>query len=491
MKYKRISYYILFFLSTLLLFMGVSLVFAQDSPADVKITWVDTSQFPQIQVYLVATSTNSNRYAGLFVDALEFFEDGSQRSPSMYDSPRGTSVTFLVDADQFAEAQWNDIRQAIEEYVDLNENWMDEDYDRTSVIVATDIGEEYMPLVEETSYRNDVFNAFITSTGAYYTPSFKQRTPLNDLIKYTLDSMPGETSRPGMYRALVLFSGGDAGASQTTPEGVIALANEMGVPIFTIQIGQNPGGELSMQQLANNTGGQHYVLDVEGTLIPLWQVLSSHRQQYVISYQTQIVSSGSHNVKVQVTDSVQDSANFDITILSPEVEITFPESDAIILRTPPESSENPADFEPKTQSIKYHWSWPDGLERKVTTIQLRVNGAFQEQLDLTTSDDRSLVWDISNIPAGPYSLRVDVIDELGLTGSSLEIPVIIEFDIEKPTPEPTATVTPTPRPPITTTAYNAIRRNLPCIAGSGLGLTALLAGLFAFSRRMKYMGRSP
>lgn len=472
--------------------MGVSVVFAQDTPADIKITWVETSQFPQIQVYLAASSANSNRFAGLFVDALKFFEDGSQRSPSMYDAPRGTSVTFLIDADQYAEMQWDDIRKSIESYVSITENWMDEDYDKTSVIVATGANsDEWKLLVEDTSYRNDVFNAFITETGAYYTPNFKPITPLGDLIQYTLDNIPAETSTPGMYRALVLFSGGDMGGSMAAPEVAAAAAKEMGIPIFTVSVGPNPAGELTMNQLASNTGGQHYVLEGESPLIPLWQILSSQRQQYVISYQSQIVASGSHNVKVQITDKVQDSQNFDITILNPKVEITYPESNAIILRTPMESSENVADMEPKTQSIKYLWSWPDNYERDVQTVQLRVNGAIQQQLDLTTSDDRNLVWDISNLAEGPYSLRVEVVDVLGLIGQSLEIPVTIKYDVEQPTPEPTPTVTPTPRPPIMTTAYNAVRRNLPCIAGSGLGLSALLVAIFAFTRRLSYMGRSP
>ena len=174
MKRTRIPNYILFFLCTLLLLVIAPAIQAQDTPTGVEITWVDTSQFPQIEVHLVATRPDSGRFGGLFVDALQLTEDGTPRDPSMYDAPRGTSVTFLIDADQVAEAHWEQIRQAVESYVSLTENWMDEDLDTATVVVAT--GEEWKPLVENTPFRNDVFNAFITDSGAYYRPQFRPLT---------------------------------------------------------------------------------------------------------------------------------------------------------------------------------------------------------------------------------------------------------------------------------------------------------------------------
>ncbi len=486
---KRICthYYIPFLLLALLL-APVS-AGAQDSPSRIQISWLDTSHFPQIEVHLIASKPTGGRFQGLFVNSLQVTENGTARDPSMYDAPRGTAITFLIDADQKAQAEWDQIRQGIESYVSATESWMDEDLDVTTLIVAN--GGDWRVLVQDTPFRNDVLNAFITDTGAYYQPTFHPVTPLYDLAYQALQGMPAKTPTPGMYRALVLLSSGDPGASTSSPEAVVSLAKEMGVPLFAVLVGDSAAGETIMQQLASNSGGQFLRLDPSQTLVPLWQALSSHHEQYVISYRSGIVSSGAHNVKVLVSEGVQDTQAFDITILNPGVEITLPEANATILRKPTESSADVSGFEPSIQAVKYLWTWPDGFERKVNQVQLRVNGAVQLQLDLTATDDRSLTWDISTLPSGRYSIRVEVTDELGLTGVSAEIPVTIQLQTSEPTVAPEPTAQPTPGPSFVDNALKTAKKNLPWIGAGGLSLSALLVTFFMFKRRLAFAGKTP
>ena len=497
MKRVRTLYYMLFSVCTLLLALVFS-ASAQDVPTNLYLSAVDTSEFPKVNVYLVATNANGGRFPALFVDALQVMEDASPRTASMYDSPRGTAVTFVIDADQVAADNWEAIRTAIESYVSLDEAWMDEDYDTASVIVAN--GASWTPLVEDTPFRNEVFNAFIDASGQYYVPDPLPLTPLNDLIEFGLNSLPAKTSTPGMYRAMVVFSSGDAGGSNASMESVAALAREKHVSLFTVQVGDNPGAAGILGALADNSNGKSYGLDEQ--LVPLWQLISSHRQQYTISYLSQIRASGPHTVQVQLSETVNDSLTFDITVLDPAVEITLPEPNAIIQRSPAESSDDPTTFEPQSQSIKYLWSFPDGHERAVNMVQLRVNGAVQKQLDLTAVDDRNLVWDIAALEPGAYSLRVEVIDELGLEGQSAEIPVTIAFDTGEATPaaeeasETEATATPDSgqtgdESSVFQTAWNTVRQHLGCVGVSGLSLSALLLMAFTFRRRLGGLMKSP
>jgi hypothetical protein len=183
------------------------------------------------------------------------------------------------------------------------------------------------------------------------------------------------------------------------------------------------------------------------------------------------------------------------------VEITLPEPNTVIRRTQSGTSEKVADFEPTTQAVKYAWTWPDQHEREINLIQRRVNGAVQQQLDLTTSSDRNLVWNIANLSPGPYSLRVEVTDELGLTGQSAEIPVTIEIQDESAavaTPSAAPDVTATPEPGIMSSAtemlkslLDGLKRQLGCITVSGLSLGGLLLAAFAFRRRIGGMTSSP
>ena len=488
MKRIHSTYYSLFFFCTLL-FATILSVRAQETPAGINISWVDTSQFPQMEVYLVATAANGGRFPGLFADVVELYEDGAERTPSLYDAPRGTALTFLIDADEVAGSSWDGIREAIEGYASIS--WMDEDLDTVTLIVAN--GQEKEMLVEQASFHNTVSNAFINQSGNYFEPSVRPGTPLNDLLQETLTSMRDEA----LYRGLVLFSSGDTAGSAQSVDGVAAMAREQNIPLFTVLVGDSPVGEQTLQQLANNSGGQFYRLAGSGSLASLWEVLSSHRQQYTISYRSQIVSSGPHVVKVQMADNLSAAHTFEITVLAPEVEITLPESNAAIQRQLPESGGD--NYEPKTQAVKYLWAWPDEHERQVHTVQLRVNGAVQQQLDLTTSNDRNLVWNMDTLPAGPYSLRVEVIDELGMKGQSPEIPVTIEMidAAVEDTPTPVATATPA-EPSLFASLYetlskalDGLRRNLGCLSVSGLSLAAILASIYVFQRRMTSMGRDP
>lgn len=482
MRLARIGHYTPFLLCALLVFAVSLAVHAQETPARIHITWVDTSQLPQIEVYVSAVSANGGRYPGLFADMLQLFEDGAERSPSTYDAPRGTYLVFLIDADLAAQAYWSDIREAIESYA--SPSWMDEDVDYAAVIVGT--GQQVETLVE-TSYHVGVSNAFIQESGAYYEPSFQPATPLNDLIADTLAGLQDQTPTPGMYRALMVFSAGDAASSARSAESVATLASEQNIPLFTVMLGENPMGEQTMQQLAQLSNGQFYTLDSPASLAPLWEILSSHRLQYAVTYRSRIVASGSHSVRVQTQAGVGDSYGFDITVLDPQVEITLPQPSDVILRSAPKLNASLAEHEPRTQPIKYHWEWPDGHERQITTVQLRVNGIVQQQLDLTTSDDRSLVWDISNLEAGPYSLRVEVVDELGLTGQSLEIPVAIQIGDAESAP----VASETPSPGIVKSALGLAKEHLGCLTLSGLSLGALVIAFFAYRRRLSALGRSP
>jgi hypothetical protein len=489
-------YYIPFFLCALLILISTPLALAQEPPSRIEITDLDTDQFPQIDIHIAAIAENGGRYPGLFADMISITENVADRVPSVYDTPRGTELIFVIDADTVAQENWSDIRSAIEGYASVS--WMDEELDYVTLIVSD--GQSSETLVERTQFYTGVSNAFITESGTYYEPRTLPTTSVYDLLGGVLTGLPDEAPNPGMYRALVFFSSGDTAGDTNASQQVSALAQEKDIRLYTVLLGEAPGGEFILSELSQASGGQFYRFDSASSATPMWEVLTSHRQQYTISYRSQIVASGFHSVQVTVA-GLQVSDNFEITVLEPQVEITLPEPNTEIIRVAPDSGGQPSDYEPRTQAVKYLWTWPDQHERQVDMIQLRVNGAVQAQLDLTASDDRNLVWDMSALPPGPYSLRVEVIDELGLMGQSTEIPVVVTLQDEataESTPSPAPDLTATPSPGIMTSvtdmaksALNWIKRNLGCIAGSGFSIGALILAAFVFQRRMAGLGRSP
>jgi hypothetical protein len=496
MRRTHSIYYILFSLATLLFLVTIPQAYGQEAPDRLEITWVDTDQFPQIDVYVTAYTATGKRFPALFADMVDLYENGNRQPASITDTPQGTEVIFLFDADPAAQSHWSEIRDAIEDYASVS--WMEEGLDYATLTVAN--GLESETLVDRTQFHTAVANAFINENGTYYEPPTMPVTPLYDLIVNTLAQLDEESPRPGMYRALVVFSNGDLGGSTQTADRVATLAQEKNVVLHTVWLGDSAGGQQILAQLAQSSLGQTLSFESASSLTPLWEILSSHKQQYTISYRSQVVASGTHSVRVDVS-GVDDTRSFEITILNPAVEITLPEPNTVIRRTQSGTSENVADFEPTTQAVKYAWTWPDQHEREINLIQLRVNGAVQQQLDLTTSSDRNLVWNIANLSPGPYSLRVEVTDELGLTGQSAEIPVTIEIQDESAavaTPSAAPDVTATPEPGIMSSAtemlkslLDGLKRQLGCITVSGLSLGGLLLAAFAFRRRIGGMTSSP
>ncbi len=496
MRRTHSIYYSLFFLATLLFPSIIPQAYGQEAPDRLEITWVDTDQFPQIDVYVTAYTATGKRFPALFADMVDLYENGNRQAASITDTPQGTEVVFLFDADPAAQSHWSDIRDAIEDYASVS--WMEEGLDYVTLTVANGLDSE--TLVDKTQFHTAVANAFINENGTYYEPPAMPTTPLYDLVVDALTQLDEDSPRPGMYRALVVFSNGDLGGSTQTADRVATLAQEKNVVLHTAWLGDSPGGQQVLAQLAQSSQGQTFSFESATSLTPLWEILSSHKQQYTISYRSQVVASGTHSVRVDVS-GVDDSRNFEITILSPAVEITLPERNTVIRRTRSGTSENVADYEPTTQAVKYAWTWPDQHERDINLIQLRVNGAIQQQLDLTTSSDRSLVWNIATLAPGPYSLRVEVTDELGLIGQSAEIPVTIEIQDETAaaaTPSSAPDVTATPEPGILSSAtetlkslFDKLKRQSRCIAVSGLSLGGLLFAAFAFRRRIGGITSSP
>lgn len=93
--------------------------YAQEMPTEILITGIDSSQFPDMEIYVDTFATDGSQQIGffLFADSMSFTEDGSATKVSgVYDTPRGTWVTFLIDADSAAQQDWDAIKSAILSY---------------------------------------------------------------------------------------------------------------------------------------------------------------------------------------------------------------------------------------------------------------------------------------------------------------------------------------------------------------------------------------
>ena len=96
-----------------------------------------------------------------------------------------------------------------------------------------------------------------------------------------------------------------------------------------------------------------------------------------------------------------------------------------IVRTIPEDMSNSLEnLAPTTQTMEILVQFPDGIQREITQLRLYINGAPLELIEQPPFD--TVTFDLTPYQAsGEIILRVEVTDELGLTGTSVDTPVDI------------------------------------------------------------------
>jgi hypothetical protein len=113
-----------------------------------------------------------------------------------------------------------------------------------------------------------------------------------------------------------------------------------------------------------------------------------------------------------------------LNILPPNPILSAPPEQ--ITRTPPE--DDPYNIEklaPAEQALTVIFDFPDGYRRAITSVVLYVDG--QAVTKNITGNIDQFTWDISAYTtSGTHTLKVEATDTLGLTGTSLDIPVDVQ-----------------------------------------------------------------
>jgi Ca-activated chloride channel family protein len=101
----------------------------------------------------------------------------------------------------------------------------------------------------------------------------------------TYVALDDTSSRIKERKALIVVSDGRDSASSNTLSDVISFANEKGIPIFTVGIGEKINTE-ELEQMANDTGGQYFNSPTTDNLLNIYNQLSDilFEDQYIIKY---------------------------------------------------------------------------------------------------------------------------------------------------------------------------------------------------------------
>jgi hypothetical protein len=150
------------------------------------------------------------------------------------------------------------------------------------------------------------------------------------------------------------------------------------------------------------------------------------RNTYYLSYPSTITTSGVHQVSAVVKKGSFEASTpvqqFDLDILPPTIAFVSPPAN--IIRKVPQGLEESQVLMPQSQTLETMIEFPDGYTRPPARSTLFVDGILVEE---NTSEPFNIFrWDLSEYSsAGQHLIRAEVIDNLGLTGTTADIPVMI------------------------------------------------------------------
>ncbi|HSG15635.1 MAG TPA: FHA domain-containing protein [Anaerolineae bacterium] len=407
-----------------LLFASLEPALAQAEPR-LEITAVDTSEFPNVRVVVMATDGDGQRR--LDVEGLLLSEnDASVERYEVAELLVGIELFIVIDANSDIEShddaggpsRREKVRDSI---IQFAEDQMDGgQMDRVTIIVPE--GEAAAVLLDSAIFPNEVINEI-----NFYDADAAANSPVGEMLALAIEHA-AETRQEGRFQAVLLYS--DAGRldRQLDYTALTEQAQAVDVPIFAAILGsQADNAEIAnVTALTEPTGGDWVHMPQPEELASLVETITGNRPQFELSYRSALASSGPRTIVAEL-DGVLTQAEAVLDIAPPAAEIVVDNSRPI-RRVAPEPGAPLIEAEPSSQPIAARVSWPDGYPREVVEAVLLVNGTPQLSEAAPAVDDGGLLaleWDISDLDEGSYDLVVQVADELGLEGQSAPLPMTV------------------------------------------------------------------
>lgn len=309
-----------------------------------------------------------------------------------------------------------------------------------------------------------------------FEPDFRVATPNLQSLVTALDVVSAQTPRIGMKRAILFITPEMPDpALAASLEPIIQRAVQNNIRIFVWYVDADTTFTNTSAAIFNNlaiqTGGSMFQYSGVERFPDLEAYFAGLRRIYLLSYTSHLNSSGEHSLRVQVNTpslGVLNSAEqkFNLNVQPPN---PFPVSPTLQItrQAPQDDPFNTEILLPETQAIEIIIEFPDGHPRQLTRTTLYVDGMIADE-NMVEPFDR-FTWDLTSYSSsGQHQVFVEAVDILGLSKTSLPIPV-------------TVTVIKPPSGPVAFLAKYRTPLTFGAILFAGLALFAvLLSGRFRF-----------
>jgi hypothetical protein len=272
-----------------------------------------------------------------------------------------------------------------------------------------------------------------------FEADFRRAEPSLDVLGRAIEFTGESPPRPGMGRGVLFITPPPMGDVTTGIRTLSARAAQQNIKvsvwmITTPDLFTSPGAEL-LKELAAETGGQFHPYSGVESLPDLEDHMASLRNAYNIAYTSGVTESGRRQVRVEIN---LDGQTIQTPIQTFELDI-FPPNP--IFLSPPSSIERYGKLDnrsgdlsmaPNEWKIEIVVDFPDGRFRELVSSFLYVDGVIVDHR--TEPPFERFTWNISEFMENRSTvLQVQVVDILGVSGTSSELTIPIVVEIPKQT----------------------------------------------------------
>lgn len=413
--------------------LPIGFAFGQSTEASAVLYTPQTDQFPLMKVYLDAQNSQGNFVHGLQPSSITLLENGQPVAVQNLREER-VGVQFVVvinpgdtflGRDTQGNTRYDTILAALVEWARRR---LGSTVDDLSIVVTEGPSQTHLPNALELFY----------TLSSYRLPA--KPIPTLESALQAVEIAADQPPRPGMERAVLLITSPLSGDQTINIQNLIARAKQERVRIYIWLVAPTPSlnsqSAYDLIEIANQTMGQLTTISTPLNIPSPETILEPLRDVYTLSYISQIRQGGEQQLQAEIQwgDTVLKTPtltfSFDLqppnpAFISPPAEIT---------RQLPQTASGEPDQKAKTDQLQPSElplnlliDFPDGRSRPIVLARFWVDGAVMEEKTQPPFD--RVVWDLRPYErSGQHILQVEVIDQMGLSGKTIETPVYVKVN---------------------------------------------------------------
>jgi hypothetical protein len=270
-----------------------------------------------------------------------------------------------------------------------------------------------------------------------YQSDFRSHQPSLDTLTRAVDMVGFSSSQQGRGKAVLFITSPPEGSLEIGIQTLIERAVEQDVHISVWLVSSSDQFDSSssrlLADLAHQTGGRFFTFSGIEAFPDLEDYLDPIRDIYRVEYTSKAFTQGEHEIYLEIHSGqetiITETRQFALDIRPPNpIFIALPGQVQRVGVLDDRSSE--IRISPDYVELEILVDFPDSRPRPIISSFLIVDGEIAAGNQSYPFD--KFRWDISQYTeSGIHLVQAHVVDELGLDGTSIQIPVIIDVIIPK------------------------------------------------------------